>query len=443
MIDKILAVARAEYLTAVRSKAFLVGVLLMPLMMGGSIVAQVYLKDQVDITERSCAVVDPTGELYPVLEAAVAQRNAEAIWRDQDEDAADGERKQARPRFRVERHVPTAGERTDLVLSRRVEAGDIDAFVLIDPSVLDRNAEVADRALSYHTDEPTFTELPSFIESTINGTVRQRRFDAADLDPVLVAKLDRRVPMRSYGLVSERDDGTVEDAEEENKARTFGVPAVSMFLLFMLIMTSAPALMNQVLEEKMQRISEVLVSAVTPFQLLMGKLVGTVFVSLTLAGLYLGAAYWALHHYDVAHFVPPATYAWFIVFLMLALLMYGSIFSALGSACSELRDAQSMVMPAMILVMVPLFAWTAVIEAPNGTVARLLTFVPTATPLILLLRVTAPPGPPAWEVVASLALCLATTVVVVWGGSKIFRVGILSQGQTPSFRKLLSWVLAK
>lgn len=442
MIGKILAVARAEYMTAVRSKAFLVGVLLMPLMMGGSIVAQIYLKDQVDVTERTVAVVDPTGELYPVLEAAVAQRNAEGIWRDEEVED-DGERKQARPRFRLERHVPTPDERTDLVLSKRVEAGEIDAFMMIDPSVLDAEARVVDRALVYHTDEPTFTELPNFLESTINATVRQRRFDAAALDPVLIAKLDRRVPVRSFGLVSERDDGTVEDAEEENEARTFGVPAASMFLLFMLIMTSAPALMNQVLEEKMQRISEVLVSAVTPFQLLMGKLVGTVFVSLTLAGLYLGAAYWALHHYGVAHFVPNVIYAWFLLFLMLALLMYGSVFSALGSACSELRDAQSMVMPAMILVMIPLFAWTAVLEAPNGTVARLLTFVPTATPLILLLRVTAPPGPPAWEVVTALVLCLATTVLFVWGGSKIFRVGILSQGQTPSFRKLLTWVLAK
>lgn len=437
MISKILSVARAEYITAVRSKAFLFGVLLMPLMMGGSIVAQVFLKDRVDLEERACAIHDPTGVLFGVLEAAVERRNEREIWRI-DEDS--GEQIQVRPMFRLEL---VEADGAGLELSRRVESGELDAFLFIDASVLDPEARFNERALSYHTDEPTFTELPSWIEATINGYARELRYGAADLDVALVEKLDREIPFRSYGLITERQDGTVAEAEEENRIRTFGVPMISMFMLFMLVMTSAPALMNQVLEEKMQRISEVLVSAVSPFQLMMGKLVGTVGVSLTLAILYVGTAVWALNHYELSHLVPGHVYAWFLLLLAIALLMYGSIFSALGSACSELRDVQSMVMPAMILILLPMFAWTAVMEAPNGSVARFMTFIPTATPLILLLRVAALPGPPAGEVVLSLTLCLATTVVFVWGSSKIFRIGILSQGQTPSFAKLLAWVLAR
>jgi len=439
LLRKSLAVARAEYLQAVRSKAFIIGVLLMPVLMGGSILAQVLLKDQVDLSERRCAVVDPTGELWPVLEAAARERNEEHIW----ETKENGQRVQRRPHFLLERHQPEADEHTDLVLSERVRAGELEGFLLVDESVTDPDGEQVDRPLAFHTDEPTFTELPNWLRMTINDRVRGLRFEAAELDPVLVARLTRPVPLSTWGLASERSDGTVEEAERDNEGRTFGVPAGAMFLLFMLIMSSAPALMNQVLEEKMQRISEVLVSAVTPFQLMAGKLLGSVFVSLTLAGLYIGGILWVTHHYDVAHFVPASVYFWLLAMLVVALLMFGSIFSALGAACTELRDAQSMMMPAMILILIPLFGWTAVIESPNGIVAQVLTFVPTATPMILLLRLAAPPGPPTWEVVASLILCLATTVAMVWASAKIFRIGVLAQGQTPSFRKLAGWLVSK
>ncbi len=439
-MKKILAIARAEYLQAVRSKAFLIGLFLMPVLMGGSILAQVLLKEQVDLEPRSLAVVDPTGELYPVLVEAVQRRNEAAIWRT-DEDT--GERTQRRPAFVLERYLPQEGERADITLSRRVGTGELTGFVLIHPEVLGSEPDPDERLLAYHTNEPTFQELPEWAETTLNGELRRRRFAAAELDQELVARLDQRVPMRTWGLVDERDDGTVLEAEEENELRTFGVPAVAMFLLFMLVMTSAPQLMNQVLEEKMQRIAEVLVSAVSPFQLMMGKLVGSAGVSLTLAAVYLGGIAWAANYWGVGALVPTSAYLWFLALMIFAFLMYGSMFSALGSACSELRDAQTMMMPAMIVIMIPLFAWTAVLEAPNGSVAQVLTYVPTATPMILLIRVLAPPGPPAWEILAGIGMCLATTVALVWASGKIFRVGILAQGQTPSFRKLLSWIVSK
>ena len=439
-MKKVLAIARAEYLQAVRSKAFLIGLFLMPVLMGGSIVVQVLLKDRVDLEERGCAVVDPTGALWPVLERASEQRNESGVW---EVDEETGERTQRRPLFALERVVPEEGERVDVDLSRRVESGELTGFLLLGEGILADEPDPGARLLAYYTDEPTFDELPRWLASVVNKEIRRERFENAQLDRELIDKLDRSIPLSTWGLVSERQDGTNEEAEEENKARTFGVPAIGMMLLFILVMTSAPQLMNQVLEEKMQRISEVLVSAVTPFQLMLGKLVGSVGVCMTLAAVYLGGVFWGTHHYGVADFVPPMTYVWFLLMMVFALLMYGSLFSALGSACSELRDAQSMMMPAMIVLMVPIFAWSAVLEAPNGSVAVALTYVPTATPMILLIRLLAPPGPPAWEILAGLATCLVTTVALVWAAGKIFRVGVLAQGQTPSFRKLLGWVLAK
>ncbi len=438
MLNKVFAIGRAEYLEAVRSKAFLIGLLVMPVLMGGSVVVQGLLHDRVDLTERKCVVVDPTGELWPVLERAVAERNA-AVWVEGD----DGELEQKRPLFQLERYEPAAEEATDVVLSERVRDGEIQSFVLLSASVLDEDGEFGERPLAYHTQEPTFTELPDWIAECVNSDVRRRRFEGASIDRELVDKLNRRIPLTTWGLARQRDDGTVEAADEENKIRTFLIPAAAMMLLFMIIMTSAPQLMNQVLEEKMQRISEVLVSSVSPFELMLGKLVGSACVCMTLAAVYLSGIAWATHHFGVAAFVPPSAYVWFLVMVVFALLMYGSIFSALGSACSELRDAQSMMMPAMIVIMIPLFAWSAVLESPNGSIAQALTYVPTATPMILMIRVLAPPGPPVWELFAGFAMCIATTLVVVWAAGKIFRVGVLSQGQTPSFRKLFTWIVSK
>ena len=436
-MNKVLAIARAEFVQAVTSKAFLIGLFVMPILMGGGLAFQVVMRDQVDLQERSCAVYDPGGEIWPALMAAAEERNTAGIW-----EAIEGaDPKQLRPKFILERFVPENDERADVILSERVREDELQGFVLVDPSLF--SDEQADRPIAYHTDEPTFTELPNWIEAAVNDVVRRRRFQAADMDGDLAAELSRRVPLSTWGLAETRPDGTVDEAKAENKLSTFGIPFVGLMLLFMIVMTTAPQLMNQVLEEKMQRISEVLVASVTPFELMMGKLLGSVGVSMTLAGIYLGGVMWATHHWDVSHLVPAGTYAWFLLMMVFALLMYGSLFGALGSACSELRDAQSMMMPAMIILMIPMFAMGAIVESPNGPLAIGLTYFPTATPMIFLFRLLAPPGPALWEIFAALGMCIVTTLVLVYASGKIFRVGVLSQGQTPTFGKLLRWVLSK
>lgn len=436
-MNKILAIARAEYVQAVFSKAFLIGVFVMPILMGGGIVFQAAVKDRVDLEPRKCAIHDPTGELWPVLESAAAERNEQAIWEPQEE----GEPKQVRPTFELELYEAVEGERADVALSKRVDAGELQGFVLLDPGILEEDP--GEKAFAYHTDAPTYTELPNWVERVVNEVLRRRRFVAADMDPDLAAKLSAKVNLGTWGLVELREDGTVDEAERENKVRTFVIPFAGMMLLFMLVMSTAPQLMNQVLEEKMQRISEVLVSSVSPFQLMMGKLLGSVAVSMTLATIYLGGVFWATHHWNVEHFVPMSIYAWFLVLMIFALLMYGSLFGALGSACSELRDAQSMMAPALMVMLVPMFAIGAIVESPNGSLATGLTYFPTATPMIFLFRVLAPPGPAAWEVPAAMAMCVVTTLLLVWASAKIFRVGVLSQGQAPTFRRLLQWVFSK
>jgi ABC-2 type transport system permease protein len=221
------------------------------------------------------------------------------------------------------------------------------------------------------------------------------------------------------------------------------VPAGCVFLLYMMVMSATPVLLNTVLEEKMQKISEVLLSAVTPFQLMMGKLLGATMVSFTLSALYLGCISGMLWKMGVLNLVPPTLIPWFVFFQLLSLLIFGSIFLAIGSVCSEIRDAQSFMFPVMMLVMLPFFVFMPIMQSPGSSFARWFSLFPPATPMLLLLRIAIPPGPPWWEIALGVALTTLFMFGCVWAGAKIFRIGILAQGQAPSFGKLLAWIFSK
>lgn len=436
-MSKVLSVARFEYRNAVQSKAFIAGVILMPIFAGGALIVQAFVKDKTDLSDRKAAVVDRTGRLFDVIVKAADGRNAREIF---DADDLD---KQVQPRFLFEHYEPSSSsERVDLALSERVRSGELFAFVLIGEKAFDPDGG-GEGVVAYHTQTPTYRELPRWIENIINEEVKRLRFAESGIDRAVVERIHRPVPLQRLGLVEIAAEGVVKEAERENDIATFGVPAGTMFLLFMMVMMSAPALLNSVLEEKMQKISEVLVSSVTPFQLMAGKLIGTVFVSLTLSLLYVGAIVFLLYRFGAIHFVPISTYFWFLLFQLLALLIYGSIFIAAGAACTEIRDSQSLMMPAMLVLMIPMFCWFIVLESPSAPFSRVVSLIPPATPLLLLLRIGIPPGPPWWEVVLGVVLTTAFAIVCVAVAGKIFRIGILSQGQTPTIARLLKWVISK
>jgi ABC-2 type transport system permease protein len=313
---------------------------------------------------------------------------------------------------------------------------------VIEENVYDPEAE--DRhAVRYFTQTPTFNELPNWLRDTINDELRRVRLDAAGLDGQLIRKLGRRVEFDRRGLARKMSDGKVEKGKKENQIQTMLVPLASMMMLFMIVMTSAPMLMNTVLEEKMNKVAEVLVSAVTPFQLMLGKLIGCVMVSVTLSLLYLGSVFSLLAKNGWLHFVPWELVGWFFVFQLMALFIFGSIFLAIGSACNEIRDAQSLMFPAMILVIVPMLVWMPIVQSPHSPFAVVMSLIPPFTPTLMMLRLATPAGVAWWELSVALLLTTFFMLFCVWAAAKIFRIGILAQGQAPSLLRLLSWIASK
>jgi ABC-2 type transport system permease protein len=216
-----------------------------------------------------------------------------------------------------------------------------------------------------------------------------------------------------------------------------------MFLVFISVMTATPQLMTTVLEEKMSRISEVMLGSLSPMEFMLGKLVGASGVTLVFAVTYLAGAMAVAVTQGYGDVITPRLVIWFVVFLCLAVLLFGSFYGAIGAACSDLKDAQNLMTPVVIMIVIPIATWMTVARAPDSPFSVAVSLFPPATPFLMLLRLFVHPAPPAWQVGLSVVLTSATTLGLVWAAGKIFRAGLLMQGKSASFRDLATWVRAK
>lgn len=444
---KALVIAGREYRAAVRSKAFVVTLVLMPVLMGASVLVQVVFKKLEDTTEKAFAVVDrsPGGRIAEALAADVSIYNAHLTT-----DPKTGNR--IHPSIKLE-VVPPTGSDPDAVLrlraelSKRVEAGELEAVLEIGPDVYslrpDPSPESApdSQIVRWQAKKPGEDFIGRYLDRRINDAVQRHRLAAAGIDANQVRALQQQVPLRPKGLTRpNRQTGQLEDAADEQRLTSFFLPAVLIGLMFMVIMIGATPAMQGIVEEKGQRIAEVLLGSVTPFELMAGKLLGVVGVSSTMAGVYLGGGVVVAARYGLTDSLSPGLVAWFIVFLLLALLIYGSLFIAIGAAAGDIKDTQTLLMPIMLVACLPFFALGPIMMDPNGKVAVACSFFPFSAPMVLVARQSVPPGVPAWQMATGIAIVLATTVFCVWAAGRVFRVGILMQGKGARFKDMAQWV---
>jgi len=206
-------------------------------------------------------------------------------------------------------------------------------------------------------------------------------------------------------------------------------------------MMGAVPLLNSVMEEKTQRIAEVLLGSLKPFEFMMGKVLGGVGVSLTGSVVYVVGGIAMVGAMGFAEFVPYRVLPWFFVFMLLAILMIGSMLAALGAACSDPKDAQSLTLPAMLPVIAPMFVMMPVLREPQSGLATWMSLFPPCTPLLMLARMATPGGVPGWQPWVGLCGVILFTLISVWAGGRIFRMGILLQGKPPKLGEMLRWAI--
>ncbi len=456
---KILVIAAREYRASVQTKAFIISLVFMPLLVGGSIVIQTLTMGVGDKEAKEFAVIDwtPGRHIGLFLQMMAAKGVKDLALAEPRQKKVPGRGAPFAFVIKVIPHRPYADytpreiEELRYQLSQKVEENKYFGFVEIGPKVLEDDPKVVQEALKdpqkrnqfivrYQTDHPTYAEFPAWLQEMVNFGIPMVRAAKRGLSEDQLKAILLRVEVHQKGLSERNAAGQIVEAPARNPAVAFLMPMGLMMLMFMVIMVGATPLMQGIIEEKMQRIAEVLLGSVPPFGLMMGKLLGMVGVALTLVVVYLGGAYWAAHHFGVANYLPPELVGWFLLFQVLAVLMFGSLFIAIGAACTDMKETQTLLMPVMMVVCVPLFLMGHVIQHPNSGLSTWMSLIPPATPMMMIARQAVPPGIPWWQPALGVVLVLATTLLCVYIAGRIFRVGILMQGKGAKFSDLLRWI---
>ena len=433
--DNIVVIAKREYLQRVKTKGFWISTLLIPLFILAVTVLPAALIGMSE-TQQTILVVDETGRLGAELAQRANSRDGKPKPDADKRGMAVDESQMARFDIRVE---PVAAQRETqrAALNRQVLDEEIDAWIWIPRSVLQ-----GDR-VEYHARNTSNLFTQDALEDDLSWVVRRARLAEAGLDPERVGELTRPVRLDA------------QQVSEEGSRAAGGVGgmffAISLFMiLYTMMFAWGQQVMNSVLEEKGSRVIEVLLSSIKPFELLMGKLVGTCLAGLTQLAIWLGtmvvitapgvaAAMVALPKELNIPSLSPEMALHLLLFFVLGFFAFSTLYAAIGSAFNNLQEAQQMASFVMLFLIVPVFVMYPVINDPSSTMAVVMSLIPLFTPLIMSLRIVTQ-IPPYWQILLAYVLSLGFIWGMVWLCARIYRVGILMYGKKPTFQEILRWV---
>ena len=418
---KILQVALREYVETVKTKTFIIGLLMLPVIIGGIILFAGRLGSDKGGARppMSVPVTDLSHAAWPQIQAAFDQHNrshpdrkvlVEALEARPDTDAVQAE---AKARLRDRR---------------------IDAYILLDKDVVTGSGKVW--LYSY---KPRAADLDGLwtVEGVLQRIVVDERCRARGIAPEVLAEI------RSVS-VERVDVGSTGEAQRIEGRDVIGakmlVPFFFMYLMFMGVAGMGQHLLSSIIEEKNSRVIEVLLSALSPFELMVGKILGLGAIGLTVIGLWAGAAFTAARGQGLEMEVTARLGICFVTYYVLGFLLFSSILAAIGSLCNTIKEAQGLMMPVMMVSIVPMLAWFKLVQDPNGTLAWGLSFVPPMTSMVMILRLASSPDIRTGEILFTIALLAATVLGAMWVAAKVFRTGILMYGKRPGLREVLRWL---
>lgn len=430
-MKKIWVIIKREYLIRVRTKAFIIGTILSPLLMLGLILLPAFLATRGGGT-RYVSVIDQSGD--PTLFEAIKSR-AEATAAT-DGQGAGGRARFANTRYEIERMSLPPADSIEELKARLIEVvkQDSDKSVVVLPAGVLDNAEP-----EYYTKNPSDPAIRG-VEQAISTSVIERRLTRAGINPTEISRYMKSVDMRKIKVGPEGES-------EDSGVPTFIIAFIMLFFLYMTILFYGIFVMRGVIEEKQSRIVEVIVSSVKPFQMMIGKIIGIGLVGLTqyaiwiLSGVLLslvGAKVFASTGADLPK-VPASLLIYFIVYFLLGYFLFATLYAMVGAMVSSEEDAQQVQFPVTMLIVIPMVVFTLVMNNPNSPTSVTLSMIPFFTPTLMMLRIAVDP-PPLWQIALSMLLMVATIFGAIWIAARIYRVGILMYGKRPSIAELGRWL---
>ncbi len=301
------------------------------------------------------------------------------------------------------------------------------------------------REVEYWAENQADLDLRNLVSDALDDELRRQRFLIAGVNAKEVGRIQKlRVPRKML-------DPTKEEGQEEVSSADVirqWAPVGFVYLLWIALMSVVQMLLNNTIEEKSNRIVEVLLSSVTAGELMAGKLLGIAAVGLTMLGAWilslLGILHWqAGPEAEIATMLleviqTSGLLGVFFFYFMMAYLLYSGIFLAIGSVCNTLKEAQNFMGPIMIFMMVPLMTMMFIPKDPHGTLATVMSWIPLYTPFVMMNRAAA--DPPLFDLIGTSILGLISILVVVWLSGRVFKAAILRTGQPPRLVELWRWI---
>ena len=427
MNSKILLIIQREFNQRVRKRSFILTTILMPLLLVGVMAIPVLIAvyGSSPSVVRQIVVVDSSGVVAPAL--------------------VDSPSLSFTP-------TPLSCDSA----RRAAEYGEAFGFLTVGPRVVEDPSQVA-----LYTRENSTRAIEDEIREQIRRIVYQQRIERADipgLDSIL-QQLQVRPVLATYRIDEQAAGGDTarQSSSDLLEALSFGMGII----IYMFIFIYGAAIMHGVIEEKNNRIVEVIVSSVRPFQLMMGKIVGMTLVALTQLAIW---AILVVGAFEVMRSSIPAdggamndgllaafsvfnastilsVGGLFLLFFVGGYMLYASMFAAVGSAVENVQDAQQLQMPVTIPLVLAFLVLTMVMRDPTSAVAFWFSIIPFTSPIVMIARL--PYGVPLWEMVLSLVLLYATFLLVVSLAARIFRIGIFMYGKKPTLGEILRWIRYK
>ena len=432
-MNKILIIIQREFLKRVRTKGFIILTITMPFIMAALVFVPLWLSSIENDEQQKVAVIDPTGVYAKVLKASKSFAFS------------------AQPVITEE---------------MRSEDSPYDAVVAISGDLVKNNGKVT---IYSHKEIPG--NMLDYIQSKLNETVQKQKLEAtgiAGLDKI-IDDVQRDVNMRTVKWSKEGD----EQASSTYVAIIVG--GIFTLLIYIFVITYGGMVMQSVIEEKTNRIIELLVSSVKPFQLMMGKIIGVMLVGIAQMALWgvilsiimtvasVGFGVSQAQSIAAGQPMPSPTmnmsqdtqelltaivnlpYAeiglMFIIMFVGGYLLYSSFFAATGASINEQEDANQFVVPITMITLFGLYAAMYSIENTDGPLAFWASLFPLTSPIVMMIRI--PFGVPLWQELLSIALLYASAFLMIWIGGKIYRVGILMYGKKPSIKEIIKWMRYK
>ncbi len=445
---KVFWVAWREFKHTALTKAFIIGTIVFPLLIwGGMAAGSIFARPSVETLTGDIAIIDTTGA---VIRSARDELSPDGPPSDTVDSVSPSELTNATPDEAAE-HVRRASPFAGIInlnlnvigvdnpeqfdeLRESVRAGEIHALAVVDEEVLtpvptrqtQRNIQlyVQERANPNHTDA---------IRRALQRSVVRARADLVGHDYDDMQRLLRNPSLQTMRLTETGETAAGVEFQQL-------LPLAFMVLLWISAFASGNYLLTTTVEEKSNKVMEVLLSAVSPMQLMAGKICGQAVVGMFTVLAYGALGIAALLIVDQAGLITFTQVLALIIYYLMAYFMIAAIMAGIGSMVSDMQEAHALITPAMLVLFIPLILLVPINQNPNGLLATITTSIPPFTPFVMIVRITASDPVPLWQVLASFAVGIAGVIITMWLSARVFRIGVLMQGKPPSPIELARWL---